>query len=420
MLATIRQRNFALLWLAGLISLTGDWILRVALPFYVFQLTGSALSTGLILMANTLPGVLFSSLAGVLVDRWNRRRVLIVACLLQGVLLVLMFPAMSVDRLWIIYAIAFVQSLVAQFFGLAENALLPQLVQAEYLSEANSLNALNNNLALLIGPAVGGVLLGVLGLSGVIVIDIVSFVLGALMIGLIRIPTSLPSEQIRTATLTGRTTSVRANWGTFWREWREGLHLIGKHRVLSTVFVSAGFAVLGEGIFAVLLIPFVAKLDGGAIALGWLLTVRGLGGLLGGLVIGLASRFVPPNRLFPICIGAVGFLSLIMYNASALIWPMVILFLIGLPAMGAQISSNTLFQRTVSDLFRGRVFGAFGATVAFLMMMGQALATALGDSIGIVVMLNVGACLYILAGCIAMWMMLRVSTSTTSRTQNPA
>jgi len=74
MLAALRQRNFALLWFGQLISLLGDWILFVALPFYIYTLTGSTLATGIMFMVQTLPRLFLGSVAGVFVDRWNRRR----------------------------------------------------------------------------------------------------------------------------------------------------------------------------------------------------------------------------------------------------------------------------------------------------------------------------------------------------------
>src|SRR5919198_1112108 len=82
MIATLRQRNFALLWFAGLISLAGDWMLIVALPIYVYQLTGSTLATSTMFIAGRLPTLLFGSVAGVFVDRWDRKRTMVVANLL--------------------------------------------------------------------------------------------------------------------------------------------------------------------------------------------------------------------------------------------------------------------------------------------------------------------------------------------------
>lgn len=407
MLATLRHRNFALLWFAGLISLTGDWILRIALPFYVYQRTGSVLSMGLMFIATTLPGVVLGSLAGVFVDRWNRKQTLVMASFLQGLLLLLLLMAQSVEWLWVVYPVAFLESLIAQFFGPAENALLPQLVATERLTEANALNAVNNNLALLIGPVLGGALIGFLGLPGVVLLDSASFLIAGMLIWLISEPGESPGKEGKPAGTAA--TVIVASWKSFWREWLEGLQLVTTDRSISALFVAGGIAVLGEGIFTVLLIPFVELIHGGSVVLGWLLTIRGLGGLFGGLIIGFVSRLVLPHRVFPLSLGLIGLLALLMYNASALAWILVLLFLLGVPAMAAQISSQTLFQSQVSDQLRGRVFGAFGATVAVLMLSGQGLASWLGDHLGIVAMLNIGGGLYILAGGIAFVLLHKLS-----------
>src|SRR5215470_5438421 len=116
MLATLRQRNFGLLWFGGLISLAGDWMLNVALPIYVYTLTGSALATGGMLIARIIPNLLLGSVAGVFVDRWDRRHTMIVANLLMALALLPLLLVRSADWLWLVYLVAFVQATIAQFF----------------------------------------------------------------------------------------------------------------------------------------------------------------------------------------------------------------------------------------------------------------------------------------------------------------
>ena len=154
--APLRQRNFALLWWAGLISIAGDWTLRIALPIFVLQLTGSALATSGAVIATMAPVLFVGLIAGVYVDRWDRRKVLVVVSLAQAAALLPLLVVDSAAKLWIVYAVLFVQSALSQFFMPAENALLPSLVAADQLPVANSLNALNNNIARLAGPAIGG------------------------------------------------------------------------------------------------------------------------------------------------------------------------------------------------------------------------------------------------------------------------
>ena len=131
MIAVLRRRNFALLWFGGLISMAGDWVLRIGLPLYIYQLTGSTLATGIMFMAGMLPSLLLGSVAGVFVDRWDRKRTMVIANLLLAVSLLPLLLVRSVEWVWIAYIAAFAQSCIAQFFDPAESAMLPLLVGEE-------------------------------------------------------------------------------------------------------------------------------------------------------------------------------------------------------------------------------------------------------------------------------------------------
>src|SRR5258706_10848729 len=155
-LRPLRQRDFGLLWWAGLISLAGNWALFIALPIFVLKLTGSAGPVSAVVGANLLAALLFGSVAGAYVDRWDRRRVVVVVNLLQAVTLLPLLLVDSASRVPIVVAVMFVSSALDQFFLPAENALLPRLVAAEHPTAANALNSLNNNIARLVAPALGG------------------------------------------------------------------------------------------------------------------------------------------------------------------------------------------------------------------------------------------------------------------------
>ncbi|MDQ2715650.1 MAG: MFS transporter, partial [Chloroflexota bacterium] len=133
MIATLRQRNFALLLFGGLISNTGDWLLLIGLPVYVYVLTGSALATSITLITGFVPMLLLSSLAGVFVDRWDRRWTMIISNLLLALGLLPLLLVHSRESLWIVFVVQFVESCIAQFVQPAESALLPNLVSEEQL-----------------------------------------------------------------------------------------------------------------------------------------------------------------------------------------------------------------------------------------------------------------------------------------------
>ena len=121
MIATLRNRNFFLLWSGGLISMIGTWMLLAALPFYIYSVTGSALATSGLLMAYLAPGALFGSIAGVFVDRWDRKRVLVIGNLIQAAIIPVLLLVDANGWIWLVYVVAFLESTVNQFLGPAEN-----------------------------------------------------------------------------------------------------------------------------------------------------------------------------------------------------------------------------------------------------------------------------------------------------------
>jgi len=135
--AALRNRNFFLLWSGGLISMVGTWMLLAALPFHVYAVTGSALAASGLLMAFVAPGIVLGSVAGVLVDRWDRRRVLVIGNVIQVAIIPWLLLMDSHGWIWIVYVVVFLESTVSQFLVPAENALLPSLVDETRLISAN-------------------------------------------------------------------------------------------------------------------------------------------------------------------------------------------------------------------------------------------------------------------------------------------
>src|SRR4051812_4723150 len=274
MLATLRHRDFALLWVAGLISVAGDYALMLALSLHAYALTGSAAATGGVFAAALLPRVLLGSVAGVFVDRWDRKRTMIAADLLRAALLLPLLAVTSPDMLWLLYLVRAASGTVGLFFTPAESALLPRLVGEERLVTANALNALNNNIGRLVGPVAGGLLYAAGGLPAVVIVDAASFALSATLIMAIR--TSARPER-------DKPTDAASAWGRMVSEWRAGLQLVGQNRALRTIFIAAGIGLLGEGTFSVGFTPLVIDvLEGGAAGAGVLASAQAIGGLLAG------------------------------------------------------------------------------------------------------------------------------------------
>jgi MFS family permease len=183
--ALLRRRDFGLLWAGGLISETGDWFLLVGLPVWVFQLTGSSLVTATVFLVGLLPGLVVGPLAGVLVDRWDRRRTLVAVSLAQAAFLLPLLAVDGRDRLWVVYLVMAVEAALGQLNDPARNALVPSLVPPGDLVGANALIGLTSNLARLTGSPLGGVLVDLAGLPGLVIGDAVSFLAGAGLLALV-------------------------------------------------------------------------------------------------------------------------------------------------------------------------------------------------------------------------------------------
>jgi MFS family permease len=400
MLKLLRQRNFALLWVGQFISIIGDWVLFIALPFYTYSLTGSVLATGAMFIVSTLPRVVLGSVAGVFVDRWDRKRTMIMADLLRVLVIVTLLLVKSRDWLWLIYVSAFLESVVSQFFNPAKTAIIPLLVGETDLLAANSLNGLSDAVTRLLGSALGGVLMGWLGFSSVVMLDAGSFLFSAIMILLIVMPVRPAAQPAAAhAPAAGGIPGV-------WRDWVAGLRLVRQERALLTLFIVLGVALLGDSMITVLIVPLVKVLmGGGAQLLGWLMMAQGIGGLLGGLLVGQIGKRFPPQRISAIGLVGTGIviLAIIGMPHSALVLPL--MAAAGVAASAWLISSETLLQLGASDAFRGRVFGTFGTTSALASLVGMLLAGALTDLVGLVLILCIAGSIYIVSGLLA-WVLL--------------
>jgi MFS family permease len=405
MLAILRQRNFALLWLGSLVSFVGDWVLFIALPVYVYDLTGSALATGGMFIAQTAPRLLLGSLAGVFVDRWDRRRTMMLASLLQAAVIV---PLLLVDArgmIWVAYPVMAVAAILVTFSEPAENAFLPRLVPESELVQANALNGLNNSLARLVGPAIGGVLYLAGGLTLVTIADAATFLGAALLLALVRAggrPESAPLDDGAADPTTAAGALARVG-----HEWVDGLRAIRGSRPVLVILGVAGATAVGEGIFSVMFLIWVTHaLSGGVPQLGWFMSAQAIGGLLGALVIGSFAKRLTPERLFGCGLLAFGILDLVLFNyplvLSGIALGLVLIVLVGIPSVAASSGGQTLLQRDVADRYRGRVFAALGTTSAALMLVATLVAGVVGETVGPIAMLNVQGAAYVVSGIVVL------------------
>jgi Na+/melibiose symporter-like transporter len=386
------NRNLRLLLASGLISLTGDWILRVGLTYEVYALTGSTLASGALLATSLVPQLVLGSPAGVFVDRWDRRRTMIAVDLLLAASLLPLLAVRSADDVWIVYPVSFAAAVLVQFLTPAEASMAPLLVPADRLVTANALIAQSRDVARLAGSALGGVLAAAGGISLVGGADVGSFLVAAVAVALIgaapgAAPGSAPSPVVRPG--------LRA-------EWIDGLRIaIGSPAVRLLLAVTA-VSDVGEGIMGTLFAPFVrTRLHGNAAAFGTIVSAQAIGGIVGGLVVAVAADRIAPWAALGG--GAVAFglidLSMFLYPLGyAQVWPAIALMIVvGVPGALIVVALATIFQGSTLDAHRGRVFGALATVGGAATLVGIALGSALPSRLGIVSVLTIDAACY--TGC---------------------
>ena len=394
LLQLLRNRNFMLMWWVGLVSWVGNYMLFIALPVYVYNETGSTLATSFSVIANVLPNIVVGQLAGVLVDRWDYRRTLVFTNFaLVG--MTLLFLTVLSTPWWLVVPIAFLQSSVGQFIGPAENALLPTLVDESRLGAANSLNALNNNLARLVGPALGGLLIASVGFGGVVTVNALTYLLAALLVLGVRAP-QIVREQAVIAGLLRRLAS----------EWQTGLSAVRRNRTLLLSFSVAAITGLGEGTISTLMVPFIkVMLGGGGLELGLIMSAQAIGGIAGGLLLtNFADRFPMLKLLgWGALLGGVMDGLLLNYPlVYPVLWPSLVLVAIaGLPFAMFATAQMTLLQTEAEPQLRGRVFSAYLAVFGAAQLVGMLGSGVFGDTIG-VMLINTQAAGYLLAGVIVL------------------
>lgn len=396
MFAVLRKRNYALLWVGQIVSLSGDWLLMLALPFYIYQMTGSVLQTGVMYMVEMLPRILLGSVAGVFVDRWDRRWTMVVSDLARALVLLMILLVHTQDLLWLIYVVTVLQTIISQFFTPASMALIPTLVEEKELVGANSLSSFSEALTRLIGPPLGGILFAWLSITGVVVADSASFALSALMILFITLPARVVESKARERiTLGGAFKQVVSDW-------RGGMRIIRRDRVVIGVLATVGIMMVGQGIINVLLVPLSENvLHGGSVTLGWIITAQGIGSLLGAMLVGQASKIVRPVVLAVVALAAAGSAMIFIVHYPDLSLALLMIGIVGVFIVGLFVTTQTLLQTSVEDRYRGRVFGAYETLLSIATFVGLIASTLLGDHVSTVSLFDVAGILTLLAALVA-------------------
>ncbi|MFG1992589.1 MFS transporter [Actinoplanes sp. NPDC048988] len=379
---------FRRLWIAGLVSDAGDWLMFIALPLVVLELTGSALGTSFAFLLELAPAVLLAPVAGRVADRVPRRLVMLVAMLAQAGSLLPLLAVHDRSDLPLLYGVIVAHATLAAFFEPAKNAMLPALVGPDRVVSANALAGLNNDLGRIVGGPLGGVLLAVAGLGGVVLADVATYLVAAVLVA------TLPRGSVsRTAGTPGPA--------------RGGLLGVLADPASRAPIVVAFAAAVAQGLFVLLFVFFVTDVLGGAAAdVGVLRGVQAIGAIAAGVVLGVLGARLDIFRLT--ITGSVVFalLTALTWNLSFLTHTIavyaVLFAVVGAPGvlMGAGLTS--LLQRASRDDRRGSAFAAFGLTQATGQALGLLAGGLLQGAVGTLPLLEVQAASYAVAATLAL------------------
>jgi predicted MFS family arabinose efflux permease len=395
-----RQRDFRLAWTGGLVNDTGDWVLNVALPVYVFTETGSGTSTAIVFVCELVVAALFGAVGGSFVDRWNLRRCLIATNLAQAAML-LPLLAVRPDRIWPAYVAVVGQALLTQVNNPANVALVPRVVARDQLTSANAALAASTSLARLVGAPLGGLLIAVAGLRTVVLVDLVSFLGVALAITFVRADTD------PIATPAGEPEDPHPI--------RTGLREINRRPILRGVVSIGAIAQIAQGAFVVLFVVFVVdRLGRDGTDVGIIRGTMAIGAVCGAALIARLANRVDPLHLIVVGFTGMGLASLVFWNAPRVtdaLWVYVLLFaLSGIPGSALAVGIVTTVQTSSPPAVLGRVVGVMRSVESIGQAAASILTGVLVDAVPLHALLDAQAAVYLVCGGLALGLLRRHGT----------
>ncbi len=429
--------SFTSLWAGQLISLFGDRIHQLALAAAVLVTTGSALATALVFVTATLPNLLFSPIAGTLVDRWDHKDVLVVSDLLRAAT-VLLIPIAIVTNIILVYPLVFVLTTISIFFRPARIAILPQIVRPDELLTANSALWVGETLADVIGYPLAGLFVAALGPALPIAfwLDAATYAASAILLGTIVVharshagatdeATEVAADDKPIDSMVRDVQSVLDAPGPepvampvaaaavddapgFFGEMKAGWRFLRGEPVLLANTIQAAVAQLTVGVLLALTPVFAREMFGEG-PLGWeavyafIETGQGAGNLLGGFVIGLIGMRFAKGHMIIAGYAFFGLLITLLALSGNLVLVLGFAFGAGIANMVFLIPSQTLFQERTPQELLGRVAGFRSALVFGSMTFAMAVGGVLTEVVGVTIVLVAFGLLTMFTGLVGLF-----------------
>ena len=373
--SALGSRNYLLYWCGILISAIGSWVQTVAQGWLVFKLTHSSLMLGVVLFLNTIPFTALSLFAGVVADRVDRRKLLLVT---QTILAISPFVLGTLVtkgsvKVWHIMALASISGCANAFDIPTRHSSIPLLVKREHLMNAIALQSAAFNSARIIGPALAGVLVDRIGIGRCFFVNSASFLAVILALMIIRFR-STPIE--RTNVL---------------NEFHQGLMYVWRHDIVRTLIMMVAVPSIFSMPYMTLMPVFADRiLKVGVTGYGMLMSATGIGALAGALTLAFFSKSKRKGLVLSTAYTLLAIMLILFANSK--IFPLSLFFLMGLGFMNVNYlaTTNTLIQTIVPDELRGRVVSAYLFAFQGLLPLGHLQAGAMAKFIGAPGTLTIG------------------------------
>jgi len=395
LLRALRHRNYRLFFSGQSVSLVGTWITRIATSWLVYRLTGSALLLGVVGFCGQIPTLVLSPFAGVLVDRFDRHRILVITqffSMLQSLALALL-ALPGIIKVWEILALQVVQGVINAFDTPARQSFIVDMIEDRAdLPNAIALNSSMVNGSRIIGPSIGGIVIAAVGEGWCFMIDAISYLAVIASLMAMRVAKKQRPETV----------------GRVVEELRAGLSYVSRSVPMRSALLLLAL-VSTMGMPYTVLMPAIAmeRLHGGPHTLGFLMTASGLGALAGALYLASRNSVLGLGKAMVLSTIAFG-VGLAAFSQSRVIWlSLILLPIVGGGMMVETASTNTILQTIVEEGMRGRVMSFY--TMAFLgtAPLGSLLAGLLADHIGAPLTILFGGLACVAAG---IWFALRLPT----------
>lgn len=370
MFSALKVRNYRIYWIGMFVSLIGTWIQSVAQSWLVFKLTNSVFLLGVVGFLNTIPVLLFSLFGGAFADRVNKRIVLLYT---QSAFMVLAFVLAVLTQLqivetWHIMVIAVLNGIVMAFDAPSRQSMAIELVGKEHLLNAIAWNSAAFNSARIIGPALAGILVAVIGMSGCFYLNGVSFcaVIVALMV----------IRNIRQPSKGDRTFLIH--------DIIDGLRFMKHNRIIVVLITIVGIMSF-FGLSYVVLMPVFAErvLHTDVSGFGLLMSAAGFGALIAALMLARLGDFRRKGKLLIVSCGVFSIALIVFSLSKILVLSLACLVLVGWASVMSVSIINTLLQTIVPDEYRGRVMSGFMVTFAGVLPFGNLANGALAHACGV-------------------------------------